>query len=126
VATPEAAALQQALAVAVKAPVPTLQLSLPGEDLQPSPTPLCARVAGFSVHAAQAIVAEDRLGLERLCRYGLRPPFAQEPLVLRDDGRLVVVGAFDTAGGRTVRNVARWDGELWSGFGGGSRVKTAQ
>jgi len=82
-----AAALQQALAVAVKAPVPRDQLGLAGqEDPQPPAKPLCARVAGFSLHAAQAVAAPDRAGLERLCRYGLRPPFAQERLALRDDG----------------------------------------
>ena len=43
-------------------------------------------MAGFSLHGAQSVAAKDREGLERLCRYGLRPPFAQERLVLRDDG----------------------------------------
>ena len=32
--------------------------------------------------------ANDRAGLERLCRYVLRPPFAQERLHLRADGRV--------------------------------------
>jgi hypothetical protein len=36
------------------------------------------------------VSANDRAGLERLCRYVLRPPFAQERLRLRDDGRVVV------------------------------------
>jgi len=30
--------------------------------------------AGFFLHAATRVEAEDRLGLERLCRYVLRPP----------------------------------------------------
>src|SRR5215813_10085051 len=30
------------------------------------------------------------LGLERLCRYVLRPPFAQERLRLRSDGRIAL------------------------------------
>ncbi len=83
-----AASLQQALAAAVKAPVSPSQLGLPGQDPQPPMKPLCARVAGFSLHAAQAVSAGDREGLERLCRYGLRPPFAQERLSLRPDGRV--------------------------------------
>ncbi|MCA9758028.1 MAG: transposase [Candidatus Eisenbacteria bacterium] len=33
--------------------------------------------------------ASDREGLERLCRYGLRAPFSQERLHLREDGRVV-------------------------------------
>jgi hypothetical protein len=46
-------------------------------------------VAGFSLHAAQAVAAEDRRGLERLCRYGLRPAFAQDRLSVREDGRVL-------------------------------------
>ena len=34
-----------------------------------------ADVRGFSVHASVRIEGEDRSGLERLCRYVLRPPF---------------------------------------------------
>ena len=34
--------------------------------------------------------ANDRAGLERLCRYILRPPFAQERLRLRSDGRIAL------------------------------------
>ena len=83
-----AASLQQALATAVKAPVSPSQLGLPDQDPQPPPKPLCARVAGFSVHAAQAVSARDREGLERLCRYGLRSSFAQDRLSLLADGRV--------------------------------------
>jgi Putative transposase len=48
----------------------------------------CAEVEGFSLHAGVAVAAEDRVGLERLCRYGLRPSFALERLSLLDDGRV--------------------------------------
>jgi hypothetical protein len=48
----------------------------------------CAEVDGFSLHAGVAVAAEDRAGLERLCRYGLRPSFALERLSLLDDGRV--------------------------------------
>ncbi|MDP6700364.1 MAG: transposase [Candidatus Latescibacteria bacterium] len=37
---------------------------------------LCFSAWGFSLHAATRLEAEDRLGLERLCRYLLRPPLA--------------------------------------------------
>jgi len=50
---------------------------------------LCARVAGFSLHAGQSAALDDRDGLERLCRYGLRAPFSQERLSLREDGQVV-------------------------------------
>jgi Putative transposase len=36
------------------------------------------------------VAANDRAGLERLCRYVLRPPFAQERLRLRSDGRVAL------------------------------------
>jgi len=61
----------------------------PGIDPEAMSTPLCAKVAGFSLHAARVVDASDRAGLERLCRYGLRAPFSQERLRLREDGRVV-------------------------------------
>jgi hypothetical protein len=64
-------------------------LLLPGIDPEATSTPLCAKVAGFSLHAARVVDASDRAGLERLCRYGLRAPFSQERLRLREDGRVV-------------------------------------
>jgi hypothetical protein len=45
-------------------------------------------VSGFSVHAGVRIRAADRKGLERLCRYVLRPPVAVERLARLPDGRL--------------------------------------
>ena len=36
------------------------------------------------------VSGNDRAGLERLCRYILRPPFAQERLRLRSDGRIAL------------------------------------
>jgi hypothetical protein len=42
---------------------------------------------GFSFHADTSVHAHDRPGLERLCRYGSRPPLALERLSRRDDGR---------------------------------------
>jgi hypothetical protein len=51
---------------------------------------LSARVDGFSLHAARHLHAHDREGLEKLCRYGLRPPIALNRLSLADDGNVVV------------------------------------
>jgi len=45
-------------------------------------------VSGFSLHAATHVDADDRDGLERLCKYGLRPPFAQTRLSILADGRV--------------------------------------
>ena len=43
---------------------------------------------GFSLHAGVVIAEHDRDALERLCRYGARPAFAQERLAWTDDGRI--------------------------------------
>ena len=51
--------------------------------------PLCASVEGFSLHAAQAVLAWDREALERLLRYGMRAPFSQERLRRGLDGKVV-------------------------------------
>jgi hypothetical protein len=48
----------------------------------------CAGVDGFSIHANTAVPAHDRLGLEKLCRYGMRPPFSQERLSISQDGKV--------------------------------------
>jgi putative transposase len=48
----------------------------------------CALVSGFSVHAGVAIRAVDRKGLERLCKYVMRPPLAAGRLAQLPDGRL--------------------------------------
>ena len=50
--------------------------------------PLCAKVDGFSLHAARRVEAADREGLERLCRYGLRSPLSLERLGLDPDGQV--------------------------------------
>jgi hypothetical protein len=52
--------------------------------------PRQAQLEGFDLHANVWVSANDRAGLERLCRYVLRPPFAQERLRLRGDGRVAL------------------------------------
>jgi hypothetical protein len=84
-----AAALREALATAVEPPLPKPGLDLQSLDPAAMSTPLCAKVAGFSLHAARVVPAPDRDGLERLCRYGLRAPLSQERLTLCEDGRVV-------------------------------------
>src|SRR5262249_12497741 len=49
-----------------------------------------AHLDGFDLHANVWVSANDRAGVERLCRYVLRPPFAQERLRLRGDGRVAL------------------------------------
>jgi hypothetical protein len=50
----------------------------------------CAEVAGFNVHANVRVRANDRVGLEHLCRYLARPPIANDRLQELPDGRLAL------------------------------------
>jgi len=50
----------------------------------------CAEVAGFNVHANVRVGANDRDGLEHLCRYLARPPIANDRLQELPDGRLAL------------------------------------
>jgi len=52
--------------------------------------PRQAHLEGFDLHANVWVSTNDRAGLERLARYVLRPPFAQERLRLRGDGRVAL------------------------------------
>ena len=52
--------------------------------------PRHAHRAGFDLHADTAVRAGDRRRLERLCRYVLRPPVAQEALELTAEGQVVL------------------------------------
>jgi hypothetical protein len=51
--------------------------------------PRHAHLERFDFHADRAVRADDRAGLERLVRYLLRPPLAQERLTRPADGRVV-------------------------------------
>ena len=53
------------------------------------PTPLCAAVDGFSLHAQVHVEAHDRERLEHLCRYVARPAIASERLSLSAEGQVV-------------------------------------
>jgi len=55
-----------------------------------STAPRHAHLAGFDLHANVAVPAADRLRLEQLCRYLLRPAVAQDRLRLLDDGRIML------------------------------------
>jgi hypothetical protein len=52
------------------------------------PKPLCAEREGFTLHVARTVDAADRTGLEQLCRYGLRAPFATDRFSRDPDGRV--------------------------------------
>ena len=64
-------------------PEPQLLMALrpargPAGPFVADPLPrLCARKDGYSLHAGTSVHRNDRVGLERLCRYGLRPPLSR-------------------------------------------------
>jgi len=84
---PEPDALTWAQSEAVMTPAPHLARVL-GATSAPSPKPQCAFLEGYSLHAGVTVHKNDRLGLERLCRYILRPPLASKRLARTDDGRV--------------------------------------
>jgi hypothetical protein len=52
--------------------------------------PRHAHIAGFDLHANAAVRAGEHERLERLCRYILRPPVAQDALELTPDGKVLL------------------------------------
>jgi hypothetical protein len=48
------------------------------------------RLGGFDLHADTSVRAKNRPRLERLCRYLLRPPIAEDRLSFTSDGRVLV------------------------------------
>jgi hypothetical protein len=68
-----------------------LRLGNTGEDAEAAIIgKRCAEVAGFNVHANVRVGANDRDGLEHLCRYLARPPIANDRLQELPDGRLAL------------------------------------
>ncbi len=61
-----------------------------GDRLEAPNTPCHARQCGFDLHAGVVAPAAHRHRLERLCRYGLRPPVAEERLQATPDGQVLV------------------------------------
>jgi len=56
----------------------------------PPAGPRHARLDGFDLHANLVVPPRDRQRLERVCRYALRPPIAQDRLHLTRDGQVVL------------------------------------
>ena len=51
---------------------------------------LCANDQGFSLHAGVHCAAEDRQGIEQLCRYITRPAISNERLAINREGNVVL------------------------------------
>ncbi len=80
----------------------SVQASLPGGLTEPPRLMRqSALVDGFSLHAGVHLHANDREGLEKLCGYGARPPFALERLSVLPDGQICYRLKRPIADGRT-------------------------
>jgi len=74
-------------AAAVKSPLQSPRFPWATGNDHPS-RPRCSFFEGYSLHADLAVHKNDRKKLERLLRYGLRPPFAQKRLSVTPDGKV--------------------------------------
>jgi hypothetical protein len=72
----------------LEAAAEALKLAGTRDDDDDEPKALCARIDGFSLHAATSVPPWDRDGLEALCRYGLRAPISLDRLSLEPDGKV--------------------------------------
>src|SRR5207253_4202773 len=85
------ASIQGRIAPGPRAGTRVLQLGRePDAPWVTSRGPCQAHLEGFDLHANVWVAANDRAGVERLCRYVLRPPLAQERLRMRGDGRVAL------------------------------------
>jgi hypothetical protein len=82
----DAQAMLDDQAAAVNAPLQASRWSRATDDRPRKPR--CAVFEGYSLHADLAVHQKDRKTLERLLRYGLRPPFAQKRLSLTSEGNV--------------------------------------
>jgi hypothetical protein len=64
--------------------------AVPGQDAPSTPVRIHAHQEGFDLHAGVRVPATDRERLERLCRYALRPPIAQDRLHLTSESQVVL------------------------------------
>ena len=83
----DAVAMRDEQATAVNAPCKSPRWPWATGNDQPR-RPRCAVFEGYSLHADLAVHQKERKTLERLLRYGLRPPFAQKRLSLTSDGNV--------------------------------------
>ena len=85
------ASIQGRIALGARAGARVFQLGRePDAPWVTSRGPCQAHLEGFDLHANITVAADDRAGVERLCRYVLRPPVAQDRLSLTPDGLVLV------------------------------------
>src|SRR3989475_6948181 len=96
------ASIQGRIALGPRAGARVLQLGRePDAPWVTSRGPCQAHLEGFDLHANITVGADDRAGLERLSRYVLRPPVAQDRIELTPEGRVLVALKTEWADGTT-------------------------
>ena len=83
------------------------QLHLVPADEPVVPKPMTVAGYGMQLHAATCVDGRDRRRLERLCRYLLRPPFAQDAVKARPDGQVRIYYKQPTRHGSTFTDISR-------------------
>ena len=78
-----------ATAACVQLALPLRAAAPPTHEPAPA-SPLLVTAFGMQLHAAVTVDGRDRNRLERLCRYLLRPPFAQDAIERTSDGQVRV------------------------------------
>ena len=96
------AAVQGRVALGPRAGARVIQIGRePDAPWVTSRGPCQAHLEGFDLHAAITVAADYRTALERLARYVLRPPVAQDRLALTPDGQVLLSLKADWADGTT-------------------------
>jgi hypothetical protein len=86
-----AASVRQRVAMGRRAGGTVLRLGdTPTVTVAPPKRRRQARLGGFDLHADTSVRAKNRPKLERLCRYLLRPPVAEDRLAFAPDGGVLV------------------------------------
>jgi hypothetical protein len=86
-----AASVRGVRALGPRAGAPVRRWGDPIDAPEPPPLGLWhARRHGFDLHAGVTVPADARDRLEKVCRYALRPPLAQDRLQLMPDGQAVL------------------------------------
>ncbi|MGB5350813.1 MAG: transposase [Polyangiales bacterium] len=86
-----AASVRQQVAMGQRAGATVLRLGdAPTSKPAPRKGRRQARLGGFDLHANTSVRAKNRSKLERLCRYLLRPPVAEDRLSFGSDGSVLV------------------------------------
>lgn len=82
-----AASIQGRIGLGPRAGAGVLRYGEPPDDREPAAVGPChAQAGGFDLHAAIVTHAGQRDRLERLCRYALRPPLAEDRLKVDGEG----------------------------------------